>query len=110
VLTSRAAESVWALVSGLPRGERERRLFMVLQAYVDDSGNSPNSHAFVLAGFAAPWGAWAKFCDDWQTVLNRPPGAAYFKAAEAFSLNDEFHKGRDGRAVFATAPFSILST
>ena len=65
---------------------------MVLQAYVDDSGNSPDSHAFVLAGFVAPSEAWAKFCDDWQRVLDRPPGVAYFKAAQAFSLNDEFHK------------------
>jgi hypothetical protein len=92
VLTGYAAGSVRALVSGLPCGEYERRLFMVLQAYIDDSGNSPDSYAFVLAGFVASSEAWTKFCDDWQTVLDRPPGAAYLKAAQAFSLNDEFHK------------------
>ncbi len=32
-----AADSVWALVSGLPSGPRERRQIMVLQAFIDDS-------------------------------------------------------------------------
>ena len=49
MLISDAAASVWALVSGLPHGKRERRLFMVLQAYIDDSGNSPNEYSFILS-------------------------------------------------------------
>jgi hypothetical protein len=88
----RAAEPVWALVSGLPRGEREKRLFMVLQAYIDDTGNSPNEYTFMLAGFVASSEAWAKFCDDWQALLDRPPGAVYLKTTHAYSLRFQFHK------------------
>lgn len=92
MLASREAEPVLALVSGLPRGEREGRLFMVLQAYVDDTGNSPNEYTFMLAGFVAPSEAWAKFCDDWQSLIDRPPGATYLKTTHAYSLRLEFHK------------------
>src|SRR5258708_4576133 len=41
---SRASNYIWALVSGLPSGPRERRLMMVMrpeqpyQAWIDDSG------------------------------------------------------------------------
>jgi hypothetical protein len=94
------------LVSGLPRGERERREFMVLQAYIDDSGNEPNQHVYVLAGFIAPSDSWARFSDEWQAALNEPPALAYFKMKEAEWLQDEFsrEKGwderiRDGRLV-----------
>ena len=50
-----ASDVVWALVSGYPRGEREQRLFMVLQACIDDSGEMEETvnPAFVLAGFIA---------------------------------------------------------
>ena len=91
MLVSRAAEPVWALVSGLPRGERERRLFMVLQAFIDDSGNDPNAHSFMLAGFVAPSQNWAAFSNDWQALLDRPPGAAYLKTAHAYALQEQFH-------------------
>jgi hypothetical protein len=99
MLTCRAAESVWALVSGLPRAEREERLVMVLQAYIDDSGNSPNEYSFILAGFVATAEAWAKFCDDWQSLLGRPPGAAYLKTTHAYRLTDEFHRNKGWTAL-----------
>jgi hypothetical protein len=94
-----AVDRVWALVSGLPPGKRERREFMVLQAYIDDSGNEPNEPIYVLAGFIAPSEAWAKFSAEWQAALNEPPGLAYFKMKEAERLQDEFdrRKGWDER-------------
>jgi hypothetical protein len=61
-------------------------MFMVLQAYIDDSGNDPSQYAFILAGFVAPAETWAAFCDEWQTLLDRPPGAAYLNTAHAYSL------------------------
>lgn len=89
---SRAAEQIWALVSGLPRGERERREFMVLQAFIDDSGNEPTDPVYVLAGFVADSLAWAKFSDEWQAALDEPPRLAYFKMKEAERLQDEFDR------------------
>jgi hypothetical protein len=63
---------------------------MVLQAYIDDSGNEPTSPVFVLAGFIATYERWGAFSDEWQAALDEPPGAAYFKMSEAESLRDEF--------------------
>jgi hypothetical protein len=65
---------------------------MTLEAFIDDSGNDPNSHAFILAGFVAPSQNWNAFSIEWKNALDRAPGASYFKAAEAYSLNNQFHK------------------
>jgi hypothetical protein len=67
---------------------------MVLEAFIDDSGNDPNAHSFVLAAFIAPSKSWAAFSNDWQALLNRPPGAAYLKTAHAYSLWEEFHRAK----------------
>jgi Protein of unknown function (DUF3800) len=57
---------------------------MVLQAYIDDSGNTPQGETahqdrFVLAGFAATAPKWEKFSDRWSEVLNKNPKIEYFK-------------------------------
>jgi hypothetical protein len=89
-----AADRVWAMVSGVPSGKRERRKLMVLQAYIDDSGNEPQSPVFVLAGFVASHESWAAFSDEWQSALSEPPGVAYFKMAQAERLHDEFERAK----------------
>ena len=90
----RAADQVWALVSGLPSGQREARQLMVLQAYIDDSGNEPTSPIFVLAGFISTHQRWAAFSDEWQAALDEPPQLAYFKMAEAEHFREQFSKSR----------------
>jgi hypothetical protein len=87
-----ATDQVWAMVSGLPSGKRKRRLLMVLQAYIDDSGSEPQSPVFVLAGFVASATQWAAFSNDWQDVLDQEPKLAYFKATQAERLQDEFDR------------------
>ncbi|MDR3658285.1 MAG: DUF3800 domain-containing protein [Mycobacterium sp.] len=81
---------VWASMSGLPLGKRERRLSMALQAFVDDSGCEPQSHIFVLAGFVASPQQWAAFSADWQAALDEQPALGYFKMNEAAGLSGEF--------------------
>jgi hypothetical protein len=87
-----AADGVWALVSGYPRGMREHRLSMVLQAVIDDSGGLAKTinPAFVLAGFIADSAAWAVFSDEWQAILDDCPTLAYFKMVEANGLQEQF--------------------
>jgi hypothetical protein len=92
---SRAAEQIWALVSGLPCGERERRLFVALQAWVDVSGNEPRSGPIIVfGGFLASHESWAAFSDEWNKELERRPRLAYFKMSEAASLSGEFHRSK----------------
>ena len=84
------AERVWELVSGLPTGPRERRLLMPFHAYIDDSGNEPQSPVYVLAGFIASVEQWAAFSTDWQAALDEAPRLEYFKMKEAASLHGQF--------------------
>jgi hypothetical protein len=67
---------------------------MVVQAYVDDSGNEPKSRAFVLAGFVASPVQWAAFSDEWEKTLHRAPKLDYFKNNEAMGLKKQFDEGR----------------
>jgi hypothetical protein len=85
-------DRVLAMVSGLPRGERERRRLMVLQAFVDDSGNDPQDEYLVLAGFVASVLEWIKFSDAWQAELDKSPKLKYFKMTEAHSLRGQFDR------------------
>ncbi len=95
-----------ALVSGPPASERGKRLLMVLQAYIDDSGSDGANYAFVLGGFVADHAKWGEFSDEWQTALDLEPKLSYFKMTEAASLHGQFHtskgrdeKKRDGRVI-----------
>ena len=85
-----AADQVWAMVSGLPSGKRERCNLMVLQAVADDSGNEPPNQFFVFGGFVADSATWAQFSDEWDKVLKEHPRIEYFKMAEANGLRDQF--------------------
>ena len=89
-----ASAAVWDRASGYPRGVRERRLLMVLQAVLDDSGGfiETKNPAFVLAGFLADSAAWASLSDDWQTILDDSPRLSYFKMAEANGLRGQYAK------------------
>ena len=85
-----AAERVWDLVCGLPSGEREARLLMVMQGWFDDSGSDPGAGMFILAGFVASAKQWAAFSNAWKRGLNKPPRLAYFKSNEAYGLKGQF--------------------
>ena len=90
------ADHIWRLGSGVPSDKRGNQLFMILnpQAVVDDSGNEPNSHVFVLAGFVAPAANWVALTDEWRAVLDQKPTLEYFKMKEAMRLQDQFDKKR----------------
>jgi len=72
-----------SFLSGLPEMKRRRRLLVILQAYLDESGSRNQDVCFVLAGFIAPSEVWAQFSDEWQQCLDAPPKLDYFKMREA---------------------------
>lgn len=86
---SQASLPVWALVSGLPSGQREKRPLLMLQAFIDDSGTDGRSPVFVLAGFISTVERWAAFTDEWTESL-RWAGIEYFKMNEAATLTGQF--------------------
>jgi hypothetical protein len=96
---------LWRLMpglSGMSRAERWRRLILVVEAYIDDSG-SGDPPVFLLAGFVARAEQWAEFSERWLEALRGPPKLEYFKMKEAAALEGQFkgwkEEGRDARVV-----------
>jgi hypothetical protein len=81
---SPAADRVWSQVSGLAPNKARERLFVVLQAFIDDS-YKPDG-VFVLGGYIASAEAWANFSKEWEEILpyglRNKDGAFYFKMSE----------------------------
>jgi len=81
---SRAVDRVWAQVSGLAPDKAGRRLFLVLQAFIDDSYKADG--IFVLAGYIATAESWANFSKEWEEILplglRNSEGNFYFKMSE----------------------------
>src|SRR4051812_12497106 len=63
---SLAEDRIWAQVSGLRPSRAPERLFLVLQAYIDDS---TQGDVFVLAGYLASAAEWAAFSREWEAML-----------------------------------------
>ncbi|ULO23883.1 DUF3800 domain-containing protein [Methylocystis sp. SB2] len=63
---------------------------MMLQAYIDDSGNDAVSPVFVLAGYLASIDEWANFTSEWKSVLDldEPHPLRKFRMSDAFQLNN----------------------
>ena len=82
---SAASRPVWALVSGLPRQQREARLMLMMQAYIDDSGIGEPPLA-LLAGFVSSAARWAHFSQEWDAALARHGLTSPFKMRDAQNL------------------------
>jgi hypothetical protein len=70
---SRAAAWIRGLVPGLPPSQGNRRRFIVLQIFIDDSGRGQEyESALVLAGFIAPFRNWEAFALTRPAKMRRP--------------------------------------
>lgn len=58
---------------------------MLLQAFIDDSGNSSASEYYVLAGYLSTPEAWIHFDGKWREVLDEEPKLKLFKATQVDS-------------------------
>lgn len=69
----RKSQRSWILNRALcshPLNER-RKVFVMMQAYMDDSGSHENSHNCVLAGYFGGIFEWRKFEIQWKKILAR---------------------------------------
>lgn len=80
----------FSFLSGLPRGTRERRVIVLVQAYVDESGGPGQGSVFVFSAMVGSALIWSRFSDQWNEVLDEAPSIQYFKMREAVSLSGEF--------------------
>ena len=63
---------------------------MTLNAFIDDSGSSPDSKLFVLAGCVSTAELWSGFSDQWQAACAEPPVISDFKMSAAWRLSGEY--------------------
>lgn len=94
-MTGRAspADHVRALVSGYASSKRGSHLMAIIQAYVDDSGNSPDggkNPVFVLGGYISTADKWQSFSDAWEAECAKAPAIPDFKMVEANGLRGAF--------------------
>ncbi len=66
---SPAVDRVWSQLNGLTLKMARERLFLVLQAFIDESAEKDG--VFVLGGYIASAEAWARFSDIWGRMLPR---------------------------------------
>lgn len=65
---SPGADRVWAQIAPIaPSTKPWERVFVVLQAFIDDSRRPDGT--FVLGGYIATAAAWAKFSKEWEELL-----------------------------------------
>src|SRR5579863_6314358 len=65
---SSGADRVLAKIVGIaPSSQPWKRIFVILQAYMDESYNEGGT--FVMAGYVANVDAWAKFSQEWELLL-----------------------------------------
>lgn len=77
-------------LSGLPEDKRRRRVLVVIQAFVDESGLDENATFFCMSAVIGRAEDWAIFSDEWQACLDAYPRIKYFKMAEAAKLRGQF--------------------
>jgi hypothetical protein len=81
---------VASLDTGLPPRLRGRRLLLVLQAFIDDGGDTDR---FLMAGYVAPIRNWEQFSGEWQKVLEESPRISIFKVKNYRHLSEmRFHR------------------
>ena len=76
---SAAQDRVFAQICGMAPSRAVGRLFVILQAYIDDSYTKDG--VFVLGGYVASVESWAAFSKEWEKLL------PYAKRAR----NGQFH-------------------
>jgi len=90
---SAAQDRVWAQVSGLAPNKARKRLFMVLQAFMDESEDPDGT--FVLGGYLASAEKWASFSRAWEEMLPlalRDKRGYYFKMSEMASSPERLER------------------
>jgi hypothetical protein len=88
------------LFSGVPKTKRDRRLLMVMQAFIDDS--QADGQVLVLAGYLANFERWENFSIEWQQLLDGPPRWQRFKMVEVATIPRDTARWERAAAFYRT--------
>ncbi len=84
---------VHALTCGMRKGLRQKRIFAMLRAFVDESASSSRQGVFVMAGLVAFCCEWERFADNWYNALCAYPPIPFFRMS---SLRDPEWRAKNG--------------
>ncbi|MGQ0677633.1 MAG: hypothetical protein ACT4N4_16310 [Rhodospirillales bacterium] len=76
---------VGALALSLFHRWEPNRLFMIVTAYIDESGTDGQRPVMTMAGWAGKLGRWFEFEKKWRQELART-STAYFRAKELWQF------------------------
>ena len=68
-----------ALTCGMTTADRNRRVFAMLRAHVDESSSGGRDGIFVIAGYVGFPSQWDDFINPWGSTLGAPPAVPYFR-------------------------------
>ena len=84
------AFGILRLVCGYVPDIWARKIMVVLNGYMDESGNDGKSAFLILGGYVLPADKWMAFSLQWNKTLNAAPPIKYFKSVEAEYGDGEF--------------------
>jgi hypothetical protein len=93
---SQSAHGVWlptwlSFLSGVPEPRRRKRLLIMNQGFVDDSGAKGQGEVLVFSSLSSTAEVWAAIVDRWDACLRESPSIRYFKMDEAAGRNGQFY-------------------
>jgi hypothetical protein len=98
---------------GIPRDERRRRVFILLQAYVDESGTDERSKTFVFAGYIGLVDQFDEFSEGWRALLRQPRPISRLKFTEAINFKGPFRgwsEAERNEKILALSRFAFQNT
>lgn len=75
-----------------------RKIFAMIDAYLDESGIHKEASVCVIAGYFAGRGKWKRFEDDWRQLL-----ADFNVPMERFHAKNFFRNAKDGFSLIGKA-------
>jgi hypothetical protein len=81
MVANRPLDYVRAFTCGMTKAERERRILLMLRAFVDESGTGRKDGFFVMGAIVAFAVKWEEFVTPWAEILKAGSPVPYFRAS-----------------------------
>lgn len=82
IVKNTARDYMRALTCGLSQECRDRRIVVMLRAFVDEGGSPDADGIFVMAGLVAFVHHWEQLSADWEAALRDYPPVPFFKTSD----------------------------
>ncbi|MCW5752684.1 MAG: DUF3800 domain-containing protein [Alphaproteobacteria bacterium] len=103
-------EGIRGLMCGYARPARQKRLLVMLRAFVDDTGSEPAGKVFALVGLVSTAERWTALEAEWVALCAEEPQIADFHMTDIHSLKQHWGRGsRVERAARRDAKLALFA-